>query len=262
MDAPPDAVRPPHRKAGCEPQPSRPAPPCNLRPRFDPQRTRSASCNPPPPPPPPSRTNWTRLVPPSRTNRTRPPPPPAPPALPASHCDGARRRVRQVPALHDKIAHTFRPQPIGALPHHTLAFKLPPGAAAFRFFRLRQLSNFQACPPPPPLVLSGHAASLTPYQSDTPRPTPRVIDDIVPRLCARRAPRGAGAEDPRSALMFPARRCLLRRAPRVKGRDASSQYGKRDETCPVSTGRGTRRVQLVREGGGGCAALAEARLSL
>jgi hypothetical protein len=26
---------------------------------------------------------------------------------------------------------------------------------------------------------------------------------------------------------------------------------RRDETCPVSTGRGTRRVQLVREGGGG-----------
>ena len=27
---------------------------------------------------------------------------------------------------------------------------------------------------PPPLVLSGHAASLTPYQSDTPRPSPRT----------------------------------------------------------------------------------------
>jgi len=25
---------------------------------------------------------------------------------------------------------------------------------------------------PPPLVLSGHAASLTPYSSDTPRPSP------------------------------------------------------------------------------------------
>ena len=25
----------------------------------------------------------------------------------------------------------------------------------------------------------------------------------------------------------------------------------RDETCPISTGGGTRRVQLVREGGGG-----------
>ena len=28
--------------------------------------------------------------------------------------------------------------------------------------------------PPPPSVLSGHAASLTPYQSDTPRPSPRT----------------------------------------------------------------------------------------
>ena len=33
-------------------------------------------------------------------------------------------------------------------------------------------------------------------------------------------------------------------------RDVSGQYGKRDETCPVSTERGTRRVQLAREGGG------------
>ena len=33
----------------------------------------------------------------------------------------------------------------------------------------------------------------------------------------------------------------------------SGQYGRRDEACPVSTGGGTRRVQLVREGreGGG-----------
>ena len=32
----------------------------------------------------------------------------------------------------------------------------------------------------------------------------------------------------------------------------SSQYGGKDETCPVSTGGRTRRVQLVQgEGGGG-----------
>jgi len=29
-------------------------------------------------------------------------------------------------------------------------------------------------PPPPSLVLSGHAASLTPYELDTPRPSPRT----------------------------------------------------------------------------------------
>jgi hypothetical protein len=29
----------------------------------------------------------------------------------------------------------------------------------------------------------------------------------------------------------------------------SVQYGRRDETCPFSTEGGTRRVQLVREGG-------------
>ena len=30
-------------------------------------------------------------------------------------------------------------------------------------------------PPPPPHVLSGHAASLTPYYSATPRPSPRNV---------------------------------------------------------------------------------------
>jgi hypothetical protein len=28
-------------------------------------------------------------------------------------------------------------------------------------------------------------------------------------------------------------------------------YGRRDETCPISTGGGTRRIQSVREGEGG-----------
>ena len=39
-------------------------------------------------------------------------------------------------------------------------------------------SMFIRRPPPPPfpLVLTGHAASLTPYQSDTPRPSPRRAD--------------------------------------------------------------------------------------
>jgi len=32
---------------------------------------------------------------------------------------------------------------------------------------------------------------------------------------------------------------------------AMNSYGRRDETCPVSTGGGTGRVQSVREGGGG-----------
>ena len=36
-------------------------------------------------------------------------------------------------------------------------------------------------------------------------------------------------------------------------------YGRRDETCPISTGGGTRRVQLVREGGGGACRPCRAR---
>ena len=36
-----------------------------------------------------------------------------------------------------------------------------------------------------------------------------------------------------------------------RGRGGASTIFSRDETCPVSTGGGTRRVQSVREGGGG-----------
>jgi hypothetical protein len=35
-------------------------------------------------------------------------------------------------------------------------------------------SRAKSTPPPSPLVLSGHAASLTPYEADTPRPSPRT----------------------------------------------------------------------------------------
>ena len=41
-------------------------------------------------------------------------------------------------------------------------------------FPVGKRSHEQARFAPPPLVLSGHAASLTPYQSDTPRPLPRT----------------------------------------------------------------------------------------
>ena len=41
--------------------------------------------------------------------------------------------------------------------------------------RTRRCRPCRPSSPPPPLVLSGHAASLTPYQSDTPRPSPRPL---------------------------------------------------------------------------------------
>jgi hypothetical protein len=41
------------------------------------------------------------------------------------------------------------------------------------------------------------------------------------------------------------------RSVRGEGRDVSGQHGERDETCSVSTGRGTRRVRSVRGRGGG-----------
>ena len=70
-----------------------------------------------------------------------------------------------------------------------------------------------APPPPPFLVLSGHAASLTPYLSDTPRPSPRT--DRTRRVphpvlighaaCASRPPRpGSGRLAPRPAPARPA----------------------------------------------------------
>jgi hypothetical protein len=46
-------------------------------------------------------------------------------------------------------------------------------------------------PPPPPLVLSGHAASLTPYQSDTLRPSPRTYRTRRRRLKDQLAGRSA-----------------------------------------------------------------------
>ena len=45
---------------------------------------------------------------------------------------------------------------------------------------------------PPPLVQSGHAASLTPYYSDTPRPPPRTGQYILITDPARRARARAG----------------------------------------------------------------------
>ena len=58
----------------------------------------------------------------------------------------------------------------------------------------------RAAPPPPPSpprskwtrrvphpVLIGHAASLTPYQSDTPRPSPRTDPRALPPRPARQA---------------------------------------------------------------------------
>ena len=63
------------------------------------------------------------------------------------------------------------------------------------------------------------------------------IDAALQLICDARSP------PPRPPLpsLAPPSRAGRARAP------VSGQYGKRDETRPVSTGRGTRRVQLVRE---------------
>ena len=140
------------------------------------------------------------------------------------------------------------------------------------------------CPPPPlprtnrtslvpPLVLSGHAASLTPYPkpreaAQVParrarcprrracprRPRPpwrRRLGRAAALLTSHRAGCGRRRERPPRPPRHPLRvnRSRLALAPRAR---------RRDETCPVSTGGGTRRVQSVREGGGGGASFAGA----
>ena len=54
---------------------------------------------------------------------------------------------------------------------------------------------------------------------------------------------------PRRGL--PARRLPRPRDVRRGSGGVHAYHGRRDETCPISTGGGTRRVHLVREGGGG-----------
>ena len=60
--------------------------------------------------------------------------------------------------------------------------------------------------PAPPLVLSGHAASLTPYQSDTPRPFPRTVigqENVISSDCNARGHRGrSGAVRGRAVSML------------------------------------------------------------
>jgi len=85
-------------------------------------------------------------------------------------------------------------------------------------------------PPRCTTVQAEHAASFISYESDTlccllaPSPCPRLVGARLPCFLPT-----VGTRPP-----TPVPPCLLT-----------------DETCPFSTERGTRRVQLVREGGGG-----------
>ena len=109
---------------------------------------------------------------------------------------------------------------------------------------LRPLREFLAGargfdPPPPPLVLSGHAASLTPYQSDTPRPSAGSTGSSVPAARSRSvAPRLRPSTGRRTCPLSTGGRTRRVRLVRGEGRDVSSQYGGRG-----SAGAG--------EGGGG-----------
>ena len=140
-------------------------------------------------------------------------------------------------------------------------------------------------------VLIGHAASLTRPLSTRPLSPPpllcaamrndalRCCAAALLRRCAAEAARGAWAgrtsrrrsthsrrsprPRPKSRVASPrplaTSRSLRGPAPApvcaraaLRGKTLrSSQYGGRDETCPISTEGGTRRVHSVREGGGG-----------
>ena len=106
----------------------------------------------------------------------------------------ARRQQEAVNAVFKTLKDTpfrMQAQPRPRVPPRLRGRSLEPprsisGAPARRGTRLRQI------PRPVPI---GHAASLTPYQSDTPRPSPRTnvrhlsadIEDVARELRARRA---------------------------------------------------------------------------
>ena len=99
-----------------------------------------------------------------------------------------------------------------------------------------------------------------PLRPSAPPPLLHARRRSVSRAAEPAASRGAGRAQGHALHVLPARwaaeRPLLRGRPplhKVEPRPASSlppYYGRRDETCPFSTGGGTRRVQSVREGGG------------
>jgi len=102
-----------------------------------------------------------------------------------------------------------------------------------------------------------HAKSVTPPSArpaqvqETKMAADKAEDEMVFRETSavrHRSRRGPAA--PGCAAALPATRARPLRDPvpsvRGEGRDVSLQYGARDETCPVSTGRVTRRFQLVR----------------
>ena len=110
------------------------------------------------------------------------------------------------------------------------------------------------CPYPCPYctlpLLTTTAGGSPPYCC--PYPCPYCILPLLTRAKSG-APSLASPAKPR-ALLHPgrARGSVQRRVRSVrgKGRDVSGQYGKRDETCPISTGKGTRRGRA--RGRGGC----------
>ena len=85
---------------------------------------------------------------------------------------------------------------------------------------------------------------------------PLVEDsEQVRRASARSAEQGRSADAARKDRAGKGATPAAKDAPGASGGaqkgkgGAAAEYGRRDETCPVSTGGGTRRVQSVREGG-------------
>ena len=86
-------------------------------------------------------------------------------------------------------------------------------------------------PPPPTLVLSGHAASLTPYYVDTPRPSPRT--NRTRRVPLAGVPRRAGRAEDVPQDTRPGAPAARRPTPR---RCAARHLDETQRLCPISTG--------------------------
>ena len=205
-----------------------------------------AAC--PPPPPLPSRTNWTRLVPPSRTNWTRlvrtgaPAAACVPPARPPIRCAHALLYLLSSPS-HAALSFIF-PAPCRRITRACVPLRAPP-----RPPRARDKSAGAAVRPRA-LVLCG--------------PSGVGKGSIVERLRLCRE----GHKVSFYNFCAAAARCAPHAEPRPVAAAVPRPPG--GAGAPVRTRcvqlvreRGTRRVQLVREGGGGlwgrAAALARRR---
>ena len=150
--------------------------------------------------------------------------PPSPHPPPAAR--GAARAASRTPSRQTRRTPAPRAAPRGA-PARRGRVRAPPRTRALR--------------PGQGMGRAGAGAPAARSRSARRPAAPRAARPSTPR----------GAAPPRGAPRRAATRPLPRWLPRAARARLRQQYGVRDAACPISTGRGTRCVHLVRGGGGG-----------